>query len=169
MERSARFALAVVVLGLAPTLLMRVEPVGAASGRQSTQSHVCIFNHSLLWTTAGKCRPRAASYPAAIKGRVRRAIYDSALTFGVPYAVLLKIAQCESSLNPHASNGTHFGLFQFLPETFHRGTQQMIQMTGITAHTFWNPRDASYVAGFLFAVGEAPAWSCEPPLPPMPP
>ena len=47
-----------------------------------------------------------------------RAIDDGALTFGVPYKLMLKIARCESALNPRASNGTYLGLYQFAPRTF---------------------------------------------------
>ena len=116
-----------------------------------------------LWTPSGTCRPKARSYPPKVTGAVRRSIYDSALVFGVPYPILLRIARCESNLNPRASSGSYFGLFQFAPDTFHRGAKQMRSQTGIRARSYWNPRDASYVAGFLFAVGEAPRWGCEPP------
>lgn len=125
------------------------------------QHYFCIFDQQMLRTKTGMCRPHAVAYPSTVRGRVRKAIYDSALVFGVPYSILLKIARCESGLNPGASDGMHLGLFQFLPDTFRRGAQGMKRNTGITAGTPWNPRDASYVAGYLFATGHAPSWSCE--------
>jgi len=121
----------------------------------------CIFDRATLRTTPGTCRPTAILYPAYVKGRVRRSIYDSALTFGIPYSILLQIAHCESGLNPHAANGPHFGLFQFLPDTFTRGAHSLRHETGIVARSYWNPLDSSYVAGYLFATGHALRWSCE--------
>ena len=79
---------------------------------------------------------------------------------GVPYPILLRIARCESGLNPRASYSGHYGLFQFLPDTFRGGAQGMRTETGIAAHSYWNPADSSYVAGYLFAIGKAPSWGC---------
>ncbi len=126
----------------------------------SGQTHVCIFDHTSLRSLPGMCRPRAIAYPPSVDNVVKQAIYDSALTFGVPYHLLLVVARCESALNPRARDGQHYGLFQFLPDTFHLGSVHMRAMTGIEAHSYWNPRDSSYVAGFLFAVGKADGWSC---------
>jgi len=118
----------------------------------------------MLRTESGVCRPTAVRYPRRVRGAIRRAVYDGALTFGIPYGVLLKIAKCESSLNPRAAHARHFGLFQFLPQTFAQGARLLAHDTGITARSYWNARDFSYVAGYLFATGRSPAWSCEPPV-----
>lgn len=136
---------------------------GTASAQAKSHNrrpHICVYDRMSLHSAPGTCRPEATTYPPNVTGSVKRAIYDSAMTFGVPYEVLLGIAQCESSLNPRARNGQHYGLFQFLPSTFRGGQRAMRAMTGIQAHTFWNPLDASYVAGFLFAVGKADRWAC---------
>ena len=135
-------------------------PERAGATRHSETKNICVFDHTSLQSPPGTCRPEAVAYPAGVTGRVRQAIYDSAMTFGVPYTVLLAIAQCESSLNPRAIDGQHFGLFQFLPSTFRSGKHAMRAMTGIQARSYWNPLDASYVAGFLFAVGKADRWAC---------
>jgi hypothetical protein len=83
------------------------------------------------------------------------------LLFGIPYEVFLRIATCESGLNPHASNGSTFGLFQFAPATFERGADDLLANTGVVVHNYWNALDNSYVAGYLFATGQSPQWSCE--------
>jgi hypothetical protein len=83
------------------------------------------------------------------------------MTFGIPYQVLLKIARCESGLNPYAAYRGHYGLYQFLPETFYRGARELRTQTGVMAHSYWNALDASYVAGFLFATGQSRRWACE--------
>ena len=131
-----------------------------ASGTRSTQGHNCVFDHLTLHTGPNACRPRAKAYPKYVKDAVERAIYDSALVFGVPYTTLLEVARCESALNPKASNGSHFGLFQFAPQTFYRAVSQMKRDTGLQARTYWNPLDSSYAAGFMFVVGSAESWSC---------
>ena len=134
---------------------------GLAAGTHRTVAHGCIFDHLMLRTSAGECRPQAKWYPSWVGGPVHRAVYDSALTFGIPYRILLRIAFCESTLNPWAVNGPHYGLFQFLPATFVQGMRAMWRETGIVASTYWNPLDASYVAGYLFATGHARRWACE--------
>lgn len=141
------------------------RPVEARTMRHNQSPHICVYDHTSLHSPPGTCRPQALVYPPNVTGRVKRAIYDSAMTFGVPYPVLLGIAECESSLNPRATDGKHYGLFQFLPSTFHGGRSAMRDMTGIQAQTLWNPLDASYVAGFLFAVGKANRWACLSQLP----
>jgi hypothetical protein len=138
---------------------------GLAAQPSRIRSHGCIFDHLMLRTPSGLCRPEAKRYPHRVVGPIRRAIYDSALTFGIPYHILLRIAFCESSLNPYAVNGSHYGLFQFLPATFVTGLRAMWRETGIVAWSYWSPLDASYVAGYLFASGHARRWSCEPHYP----
>jgi hypothetical protein len=113
-------------------------------------------------TAPGECRPRARSYPRSITGSVKRAVYDGALTFGIPYKIMLKLAECESNLKPRAASGGHFGLYQFLPQTFAAGAAGLKKDTGIEVHSYWNALDASYVAGYLFATGLSGDWSCEP-------
>lgn len=163
MEGRAVCALSASILGA--ILIMGLPGSRAGADQRASVTHVCVFDHVTLRTEPGTCRPRAASYPPDIKGRVRQAIYDSALTFGIPYPILLGIARCESGLNPRADNGSHFGLFQFLPETFQRGARSLRAETGIIARSYWNPLDASYVAGYLFATGKSGRWSCEPASP----
>src|SRR5919108_4335971 len=161
MEGSARKALSAGLLALLLGMALEgAAGTGVAEGH-AQQKSACIFDHVMLRTPPGQCRPRARSYPRKVVGKVRRSIYDAALTFGVPYEVLLRIAACESGLNPQANSPGYYGLFQFAPDTFLRGTRQMRRDTGITASSYWKPLDASYVAGFLFAVGESPRWSCQ--------
>ncbi|SDS27189.1 Uncharacterized conserved protein YabE, contains G5 and tandem DUF348 domains [Brevibacterium siliguriense] len=38
---------------------------------------------------------------------------------GGPGSKWYQVVECESNFDPKASNGTHFGLFQFLPQTWH--------------------------------------------------
>lgn len=157
-KRAPEMLVAVLAVAL---LMMGPYHQGNAATMQFKQAHACVYDHVALRTTPDLCRPRARAYPPQVVGKVRHAIYDSALTFGMPYPVLLKIAECESALNPRASNGSHFGLFQFAPDTFNRAAGQLRATTGVSARSYWNPLDASYVAGYLFATGQASSWTCE--------
>lgn len=135
-----------------------------AQGTHSGQNSACIFDHMTLRSPTTTCRPRAKAYPSTVTGAVQRSIYDSSLIFGIPFTVLLNIAKCESSLNPKATNGRRFGLFQFAPATFREAATRLQTTTGVMARSYWNPLDSAYVAGFMFATGGAQRWSCEPPV-----
>lgn len=128
------------------------------------QHAACIFDHMMLRSPGTICRPRAKAYPPSVQGAVQRSIYDSALTFGIPFSVLLNIARCESALDPRARNGGHYGLFQFVPATFRAAALRLHNTTGVAARSYWNSLDSAYVAGFMFATGAATSWSCEPPI-----
>jgi hypothetical protein len=133
-----------------------------AQRTHSGQNSACIFDHLTLRSPTTICRPRAKAYPTTVTSAVQRSIYDSSLIFGIPFTVLLNIAKCESSLNPRATNGSHFGLFQFVPATFRQAASRLQTSTGLAARSYWNPLDSAYVAGFMFATGDAQRWSCEP-------
>lgn len=134
------------------------EPAGARNPEAFSRS--CVFDHLTLWTPSGTCRPRARQYPVGVAGSVRRAIYDSALIFSLPYTALLQVARCESGLNPRARNGVYRGLFQFLPRTFSRASTRMRRETGIMATSVWSARDASYAAGYMFVTRAGGSWTC---------
>jgi hypothetical protein len=159
---TARALLALVVLTTGVAATVGMQPTKAEARRGSPSP--CIYDKLSLRTAQGNCRPRAKAYPANVKTDVQKAVYDGALTFGIPYSALLNVAKCESQLNPRADDGTHKGLFQFLPSTFSNGAAQLRHDTGIKASSVWNPLDASYVAGYLFVTGQSQAWGCEPRL-----
>lgn len=161
MERRALRSL-LAALWLSALAASADRPPGAARAQGQAKSNAtCIFDHMALRSSSHACRPRAKAYPSGVTGRVRKAIYDASLTFGMPYTVLLQIASCESGLNPRATNGNHYGLFQFVPDTFKRAARQLRATTGIAARSYWNPLDSAYVAGFMFVTGQSRRWACE--------
>ena len=79
-------------------------------------------------------------------------IVAAALRWGVSGDWMLKIARCESGLNPRAYNprGPYYGVFQFLMSTFlHNG--------GVN---IWDPADQANTAAKMLAHGQARQWSC---------
>jgi soluble lytic murein transglycosylase-like protein len=90
--------------------------------------------------------------PPPSAGTIEAIIYAAAKKYGVSYPWMLKIARCESGLNPRAYNpaGPYIGLFQFLPSTFraHGGTN------------IYDPVQQSNITAFMLSHGGAGAWGC---------
>jgi soluble lytic murein transglycosylase-like protein len=80
-------------------------------------------------------------------------IRTAAATYGANGDQMVRVARCESGLNPRAYNpySGASGLFQFMPGTFyaHGG------------HDIWDPKDQSNVAAKMFAQGQSGAWTCK--------
>lgn len=69
-------------------------------------------------------------------------------------SMLRRRAWCESRLNPAASNGTHFGLFQFLPSTY--ATTPYAGRGSI-----WSAKWNSLAAAWMQRVGRGAEWACQ--------
>ncbi len=113
-----------------------VFPFGQAGGYGSTGGSAIASDTS------------AASDPATIE----RLIRDAAARHGVPSDWMMKIARCESGLNPRAYNhaGPYIGLFQFAPSTFraHGGTD------------IYDPVQQAEITATMLSQGGSRAWSC---------
>jgi septal ring factor EnvC (AmiA/AmiB activator) len=80
-------------------------------------------------------------------------IRAAAARFGANADQMVRVATCESGLNPRAydrGSGAS-GLFQFMPGTFY----------GHGGHDIWDPSDQSNVAAQMFSQGQAGAWACK--------
>ena len=80
-------------------------------------------------------------------------IRGAAAQYGANGDQMVRVARCESSLNPYAYNrgSGASGLFQFMPGTFY----------GNGGHNIWDPTDQSDVAAKMFARGDSGAWACK--------
>jgi len=100
-----------------------------------------------------KAQPRAAIPSGPVdKNSVAGIIVAAAARWGVSGDWMLKIARCESGLNPHSYNprGPYIGLFQFLMSTFtHNGGTNI-----------WDPADQANITAKMLAHGQAHQWSC---------
>ena len=79
-------------------------------------------------------------------------IRAAAARYGANGDQMVRVASCESGLNPRAysaSSGAS-GLFQFMPGTFYAHGGKNI----------WDPYDQSNIAAQMFAQGQASAWTC---------
>jgi soluble lytic murein transglycosylase-like protein len=110
-------------------------------------------------TAAPTPAPRPAATHVAIPaapppapGTIEAIIQAAANQWGVSYPWMLKIARCESGLNPRAYNpsGPYYGLFQFLMSTF--------RANGGT--NIWDPVQQANITARMLAHGQAHQWGC---------
>lgn len=93
---------------------------------------------------------RATSPARSAKSSVDHALTIAAAAYGVPKAKLRRVANCESTLNPAATNGRYVGLFQF-------GTP-LWSTTPYRRFSRTDPYAASLAAAWAFSRGMASHW-----------
>jgi uncharacterized protein YraI len=84
-------------------------------------------------------------------------IYAAADRWGQPRADMLRVARCESNLNPNAVNRSSgaSGLFQFMPSTF------AFTPNGKAGESIFNAYSSADAAGWMWANGMRNHWSCQ--------
>jgi peptidoglycan hydrolase CwlO-like protein len=87
------------------------------------------------------------------KQAVVQIIRAAAARLGADGDQMVRVATCESGLNPRAYDPRSgaSGLFQFMPGTFY----------GHGGHDIWDATDQSNVAAQMFSHGQAGAWDCK--------
>lgn len=94
--------------------------------------------------------------PQGTGGDARAAISAASARWHVSYGWLLRVASCESGLNPYAQNPSGAsGLFQFMPSTYYAYAAR-IGETG----SIWNAYSNANVAGYMFSIGQSYQWTC---------
>lgn len=103
-------------------------------------------------TATPRPKPAIPPAPPPAPGTIEAIIQQAANTWGVSYPWMLKIARCESGLNPRAYNpsGPYYGLFQFLMSTF--------RANGGT--DIWDPVQQANITAKMLAHGQAHQWGC---------
>jgi soluble lytic murein transglycosylase-like protein len=95
--------------------------------------------------------PRPVVVPSS-RAQIADVIRAAAARYGVNPDTLLRVAMCESGLNPYAANASGAqGLFQFKSATFY----------GHGGHNIWDPADQADVAARMFSQGQARQWTCK--------
>ncbi len=84
-------------------------------------------------------------------------IYNAADRWGQPRADMLRVARCESNLNPRAVNPSSgaSGLFQFMPSTF------AFTPNGKAGQDIFDPYASADAAGWMWANGMRNHWACQ--------
>ena len=97
--------------------------------------------------------PPARPRTVYANGPVADIIRAAAARYHTDPNTLLRVAMCESGLNPGSYNSRSgaTGLFQFKPGTFY----------GHGGHNIWDPADQADVAAKMFSQGLAYEWTCK--------
>lgn len=84
-------------------------------------------------------------------------IYNAADRWGQPRADMLRVARCESNLDPRAVNSSSgaSGLFQFMPSTF------AFTPNGKAGQNIFDPVASADAAGWMWANGMRNHWACQ--------
>lgn len=94
---------------------------------------------------------------------VRQIIVKQAVVYNVQPEKLLRVAKCESGLNPRALNKMDtdglpaFGLFQYKKGTWERYSN----LAGIPNADIWNAEHQAQTTAYAFSTGKSSAWGCK--------
>ncbi len=81
-------------------------------------------------------------------------IYAAADRYGQPREDMLRVARCESGLNPNAVNPSgSYGLFQFIPSTW--------ATTPYAQYDIYDAWASANAAGWMWSVGRRGEWVCQ--------
>lgn len=105
----------------------------------------------------GRCNSRACEERVARKqcsqARVVPCIRRAALHYRQPFADMLRVARCESSLDPYNEYAGHRGLFQFnYPGTWNT--------TKYSTHDPYSAKWNSLAAAWMWKQGRRSEWQC---------
>ena len=102
--------------------------------------------------TGGDYGPGGASYS---EDQIVDIIYEAADNYGQSRDAMLRVARCESGLDPTAvgGGGTYHGLFQFVPSTF--------AGTPYGEYDIYDPWANANAAGWMWSEGKKGNWVCQ--------
>jgi hypothetical protein len=102
--------------------------------------------------TGGEYGPGGASYS---EDQIVDIIYEAADNYGQSRQDMLRVARCESGLNPNAvgGGGAYHGLFQFVPSTF--------AGTPYGEYDIYDPWANANAAGWMWSEGKKSSWVCQ--------
>lgn len=140
-----------------------VMPGGATvsiMGSPQNGFYPIMFHGSKGWASASHLTTGSANVPnpggnGYTRDQIIQIIYAAADKYGQPRADMLRVAQCESVLDPGAVNsrsGTS-GLFQFLPSTW--------RTTPYANQDIFDPVANSEAAAWMWANGRRNEWHCQ--------
>src|SRR5215212_6300593 len=102
--------------------------------------------------TGGDYGPGGASYS---EDQIVDIIYEAADNYGQSRDAMLRVARCESGLDPNAvgGGGAYHGLFQFVPSTF--------AGTPYGEYDIYDPWASANAAGWMWSEGKKSDWVCQ--------
>jgi uncharacterized protein YraI len=102
--------------------------------------------------TGGTYGPGGASYS---EDQIVDIIYEAADNYGQSREDMLRVARCESGLDPNAvgGGGAYHGLFQFVPSTF--------AGTPYGEYDIYDPWASANAAAWMWSEGQKSSWVCQ--------
>ena len=82
-------------------------------------------------------------------------IEDAAKEYGQSYNAMVRVARCESVLDPCAYNksGPYYGLYQYLKSTW--------EQTPYGDKSIWDPKAQAMATGWMWKQGRKNEWACK--------
>lgn len=146
--------------------IMAVMPPGSAvtvDGSASNGFYPVIYHGVQGWAYGSYLAFQSsaqATYQAAPAiggggGSIVDIIYAAAARYGQSGDAMLRVARCESSLNPGAVNASSgaSGLFQFMPGTW--------RTTPYAGSSIFDPWASANAAAWMWSVGRRGEWACQ--------
>lgn len=93
--------------------------------------------------------------PASNEQEIISIIHQAANAYGQDPEAMVRVARCESNLNPRAidASGSYHGLFQFVPSTF--------AATPYGGQDIYDPWANAHAAAWMWAEGRKSEWVCQ--------
>ena len=149
--------------------VLTVMPAGSsATSTEQSQNGFWSLNYngtvgwasSSLLSTSDPSPESAIPSPGGSSGsysqdQIIQLIYDAADRYGQPREDMLRVARCESVLDPGAVNagGQSYGLFQFIPSTW--------ATTPYASYDIFDPWANANAAGWMWEQGRRNEWVCQ--------
>lgn len=124
---------------------------GAGTSRRVVAGAVvALFGLGAGRVAAGRrCRSNRYS-----EREIERIIKRAARKYGQSKRKMLRVARCESNLDPCAvGSGKYYGLFQFLQSTF--------DGTPFRKEDIFDPKANAYAAAWMWKQGRKNEWACQ--------
>ncbi len=107
-----------------------------------------------LWAAGLLIAPGPGNGPNYTREEVIGFIYAAADRYGQSRSAMLRVAECESNLNPNAVNPTgSYGLFQFVRSTW--------DTTPYAQYDIFDAWASANAAGWMWSVGRRGEWVCQ--------
>ena len=131
------------------TETVTAEPVYADSGAPVEAAPEAVNAEPVSGGTYG---PGGAGYS---EEQIIDIIYEAADNYGQSREDMLRVARCESGLNPNAvgGGGTYHGLYQFVPSTF--------ASTPYGQYDIYDPWANANAAAWMWSEGAKGTWACQ--------
>jgi uncharacterized protein YraI len=107
------------------------------------------------WASADYLAMGGSSDDSWTTDEITDLIWQAAIYYGQSYTDMLRVAKCESNLDPNNVTPPHSasGLFQFLPSTW--------KTTPYADRSVFDPEANAYAAAWMWSVGRRSEWTCQ--------